>query len=272
MTGRVVFVGAGPGALDLLTLRAVRALQECDVVLHDELVPHDFVTLLRAGTAVVNVGKRCGRASMTQETINRLLVKHAQAGRRVVRLKCGDPAIFGRLGEEMQALRDAGVRFEIVPGVTAAVAAAAAAQITLTARGVASRVTFATASLADHSRQEWRRCLEDKATLVIYMPGRDYAELANALRGAGARSDDTCAVVARAGCDAQQVYYTSVDGLQTIAAFASPAVVIVGELARDARQEQATELNRGLLNDELCAVLAAANETIQRRTTWQSRT
>src|SRR2546423_3107134 len=104
MRGKVFFVGAGPGALDLLTVRAVRVLRQADVVLHDELVPRDFRELLHAETHVVNVGKRCGKAGSTQAAINGLMIRYANEGRRVVRLKCGDPSVFGRLGEEMQAL------------------------------------------------------------------------------------------------------------------------------------------------------------------------
>src|SRR5512133_3567650 len=194
MKGKVFFVGGGPGALDLLTVRAVRTLQQADVVLHDELVPQDFRELLSPSAVVINVGKRCGYRGTTQDAINILMIHHARRGRRVVRLKSGDPSIFGRLGEEIDALREAGIEYEIVPGITAAVAAAASARLTLTERGVASQLTLATASLANEQTPEWHECIRDGSTLVIYMPGRDFQRLSLQLLGAGADPDLPCAV------------------------------------------------------------------------------
>src|ERR1051326_1033126 len=140
MRGKVFFVGGGPGPLDLLTVRPIRTLQQANVVLHDELVPQDFRELLSPSAIVINVGKRFGQCGTTQAAINVLMVHHARRGARVVRLKSGDPSIFGRLGEEIDALREAEIDFEIVPGITTAVAAAASARFTLTQRGVASRL------------------------------------------------------------------------------------------------------------------------------------
>src|ERR1700735_2465178 len=127
MPGKVFLVGAGPGAADLLTLRAASLLRAAEIVLHDDLVPAEILELCPASTEIINVGKRCGRNSRSQEQINTLMVWHAREtqAQTIVRLKSGDPAVFGRLGEEMEALRRAGVAFEIVPGVTAASAAAA---------------------------------------------------------------------------------------------------------------------------------------------------
>src|SRR5207248_1055868 len=124
-----------------------------------------------------------------QGDINRLLVEHARDGKRVVRLKSGDPGVFGRLGEEIDALREAAIEFEIVPGVTAALAAAAAAQISLTRRGVAASLTFTTASLAEGRRESWQSLLQPHTTLAIYMPGSDYGLLAAELLAAGASAD-----------------------------------------------------------------------------------
>ncbi len=232
MKGKVFFVGAGPGALDLLTVRAVRVLQHADIVLHDELVPHDFVQLLPPATRILNVGKRCGRPGTSQDAINLLLVRHAREGHRVVRLKCGDPSLFGRLGEEIEALCRAGIAFEIVPGVTAAVAGAAAARISLTDRRIASRLVFAAGTLADGKSSDWRKCIEEKTTLVIYMPGQDYNSLAARLRGAGAPAHLPCAVIARAGAVDEEVLRTTVSGLPDVHMSRSPAIVIIGDVVR----------------------------------------
>ncbi|SRR5581483_1871034 len=232
MKGKVFLVGAGPGALDLLTVRAVQLLQRADVVLHDELVPHDFANLLRPTAIRLNVGKRCGKPGASQESINALMVRYAREGRRVVRLKCGDPSVFGRLGEEMDALREAGIQFEVVPGVTAAFAAASAAQVSLTDRRIASRVVLAAGSLANNEQQDWGRCIEQKTTLVIYMPGRDYAVVAGNLLRAGADPDMPCAVVARAGALDEEVRRTTVSKLPELSAAASPSVLLIGEVVR----------------------------------------
>ncbi|MEH0071442.1 uroporphyrinogen-III C-methyltransferase [Pannonibacter sp. Pt2-lr] len=142
-------VGAGPGAEDLLTLRAQRLLQEADVIVHDALVPDPVVAMGRRDAQRISVGKRKGAHSVPQGEINKVLVELAEAGHKVVRLKAGDPLVFGRAGEEMEALREAGIGFEVVPGVTAAFAAAASAQIPLTLRGVASTLVFATGHNAE---------------------------------------------------------------------------------------------------------------------------
>jgi uroporphyrin-III C-methyltransferase len=229
MKGKVFFVGAGPGAADLLTVRAVRVLERADVVLHDDLVSAQVVELAPATAMVRNVGKRCGEKTMAQPAINEMLVDFAGAGRAVVRLKSGDPAIFGRLGEEIDALREAGIDFEIVPGVTAALAAASAVSSPLTDRRHASRVVFATARLAHAPRQEWGALLAEGTTLVIYMPGRNYGELAAELIAAGAGRDLPCAVVTRAGCADETTAFATLAALQTIAS-AAPSLVIVGEV------------------------------------------
>jgi|SRR5580692_1314707 uroporphyrin-III C-methyltransferase len=138
--GKVYLVGAGPGDPGLLTVEALRLLQTADAVFHDDLVSPEILGLIPSGTYVENVGKRCGHASVTQQQIHSLLVKAAQEGWKVVRLKSGDPLIYGRAGEEIEALRSAGIEYAIVPGITAALGAAARAGISLTDRGVASRI------------------------------------------------------------------------------------------------------------------------------------
>lgn len=145
MAGKVYIVGAGPGSADLLTLRAVALLRAADVVLHDDLVTPEILALIASSAKKISVGKRYGDHHHTQEQINALMVWHANNGSSVVRLKSGDPSIFGRLGEELDALRRAGIEFEIVPGVTAASAAASSAEITLTDRRTASALVVLTA-------------------------------------------------------------------------------------------------------------------------------
>src|SRR5437868_7373438 len=144
--GKVFLVGAGPGDPELLTLKAAKVLRSADVVLHDELVSAEILNLIPATAEIVNVGKRCGKKSTPQDETNKLLVQHALLGLQVVRLKGGDPFIFGRGGEELEALRHAGIEVEIVPGITAALGAAAAAQLPLTHRELSSALILVTGS------------------------------------------------------------------------------------------------------------------------------
>ena len=190
-SGFVWLVGAGPGAADLLTLRAQRILQEADVIVHDALVPEAVVAMGRRDAERIDVGKRKGHHSASQDEINALLVREAAAGRRVVRLKSGDPLVFGRAGEEMAALRAAGIPFEIVPGVTAALAAAAEAEIPLTLRGTASSLVFATGQDARGDvLPDWAGLALSGATVAVYM-GRSVAarvaDAADARRGSPLR-------------------------------------------------------------------------------------
>jgi uroporphyrin-III C-methyltransferase len=151
MKGKVYLVGAGPGDPELLILKALRVLQTADAVLHDDLVAPEILKLISSTAQVYNVGKRCGKKKILQEEINFLMVALAESGLRVVRLKSGDPLIFGRAGEEIEALRRADIAFEIVPGVTSAMGAAAAAQIPLTHRHASSALVFLTAHQASGS-------------------------------------------------------------------------------------------------------------------------
>ena len=236
MKGKVFFVGAGPGAPDLLTVRAMRVLERADVVLHDDLVSQEVVDLAPANAIVFDVGKRCAQKRATQPAINEMMIVFAQEGRAVVRLKSGDPALFGRLGEEIDALRAAGIDFEIVPGITAALAGASGASVSLTDRRYASRVVFATASLARDTRQDWRALLAGGTTVVIYMPGRDYAQLAGELIDAGAAPDLACAVVTRAGCADEATALATLKSLHAVES-AAPSLVIVGEVVAASRRE-----------------------------------
>ena len=191
MTGKVYLVGAGPGDPELLTRKAWRVLQSANVVLHDDLVPQELLRVLPPTAQAVNVGKRCGAKGISQTEINALMVQLAREGKIVARLKSGDPLLFGRAGEEMEALRAANVEFEVIPGVTAALGAASAAQISLTDRRHASRVVFVTAHREGGTGLRDERHVAPDTTYVIYMPGNRYAELAGGVEGGGNRSGDS---------------------------------------------------------------------------------
>lgn len=229
--GKVYLIGAGPGDPELLTLKAARLLACADVVLHDSLVSREVLGKVSSGAEVVDVGKRCGRKLLTQDEINSLLVSYALSHEVVVRLKGGDPSIFGRAGEELEALRNANVEFEVVPGVTAALGAAAAAGISLTDRRVASQVLLTTFSRGvDATAMDWG-CLTPATTLVLYMPGPDYAEVARRLSDAGLPADLPCAIVSGASGSQQQVRWSNVGALSLEEKLPAPALMIVGRVA-----------------------------------------
>lgn len=249
MPGKVHIVGAGPGDPELLTLRALHALQAADVVLHDDLVSQGILALAPSTAAIFNVGKRCGRKSTSQEEINALLVAYAHAGFQVVRLHGGDPSIFGRAGEEIRALRDADVEFEIVPGVTAPLAAAAEAGIPLTERHVASSVLFLTGHHAAKSRGEdgsaarrgWPTSIPPETTVVIYMPGEDYARLADSLARAGLAPDTPCLIVSSASTARAETLLTTLARLGEAPRLPAPKLLILGAVATSARTRSADE-------------------------------
>ncbi|MGB6884792.1 MAG: uroporphyrinogen-III C-methyltransferase, partial [Candidatus Acidiferrum sp.] len=229
--GKVFLVGAGPGDPELLTLKAARLLAEAQIVLHDSLVSREVLGIITPIAKVVDVGKRCGKKLLTQAEINALLVSYAASHAVVVRLKGGDPSIFGRAGEELQALRDAKVEFEVVPGVTAALGAAASAGISLTDRRIASQVLLTTFSRGlDANAMDWG-CLTPATTLVLYMPGPDYAEVSRRLADAGLPNDLPCAIVSGASGSQQQVRWSSVGGLAGEEKLPAPALMIVGRVA-----------------------------------------
>ncbi|MGI9307288.1 MAG: siroheme synthase CysG [Gammaproteobacteria bacterium] len=233
--GEVYLIGAGPGAADLLTFRAHRLLQKADAVVYDRLVAPEIVELARRDAEKIFVGKRRGYHAAAQEDINELLIARARRGQRVARLKGGDPFIFGRGGEEMLALRTAGVAYTVAPGVTAASGCAAAAGIPLTHRGVAGGVRFCAALREDMENPAyWRNLAEDAdATLLFYMAGAMLPQIAENLAAAG-RAPKTAAAVICAGTTAKQEIITG--NLSDIAARAagrvvSPALLIVGDAA-----------------------------------------
>ncbi|EHR71045.1 uroporphyrin-III C-methyltransferase [Burkholderiales bacterium JOSHI_001] len=222
---RVVFVGAGPGAADLITLRGARALARAEVVLFDALTD-PALRDLAPQAQWVNVGKRGFAEATAQGEINALLLRHAQTARQVVRLKGGDPSIFGRLEEELQALHAAGVATEVVPGVTAALAAAAATQRPLTRRGRGRSVSLSTAVTQSGELQAGRRA----DTEVFYMAGKQLAALSRRLRAAGWPATTPVMVVSRAGWPDQLATDGSLDKLPAAALLHAgrPTVVTVG--------------------------------------------
>ena len=232
VAGHVALVGAGPGDPELLTLKAVRFIESADVILHDDLVPEAILGLAAPAAEIVNVGKRCGTKTITQEEINALMIEHARAGRRVVRLKSGDPLLFGRAAEEMDALNEAGIPYEIVPGISAAFAAAAALGRSLTDRDWASHVIFSTGHHAQSHNREALPAFE-AGTRVIYMPGRDLNLLAAEWLAEGLPADLPCAVVSRAAQPDQQVVHTTLGELASIAPAAAPSILIAGWAVRE---------------------------------------
>lgn len=254
MLGRVSIIGAGPGSADLLTVRAVHRLRAGEVVLHDDLVSPEVLSLCSATAQVVNVGKRCGRRlGFSQERINRLMIHHARQRREVVRLKSGDPSVFGRLGEELDALREAGVAFEIVPGVTAVTAAAAAAELTLTDRRIASSLLVLSAHHAAQNAQLSALADPERTTFAVYMPGPDYGRTACELIQAGIAPSTPCVAVSSACRPAQRVHALALGDLEHKHDIPAPAVLIVGRVAEVAGDEK---ISPSVAQECLCAVAA----------------
>jgi len=236
MTGKVYLVGAGPGDPELLTMKALKLLKSADVVLHDDLIPTEILALVPSSTQLHSVGKRFGRKRISQEEINGLLVRHALLGALVVRLKSGDPLIFGRAGEEIEALRKAHIDFEIVPGITAALGAAANAQIPLTHRQVASGIVLVTGHRAGSDAfADWPAKIPTDATVVVYMPGYEYRNTAHQLQRAGIPGSTACAIISQATSHHEQVHVTTVEHLSNSPRLPSPTLLVVGEVVRLAR-------------------------------------
>ena len=237
MTGFVTFVSAGPGDPDLLTVKAVKALQAADAVLFDDLSSGPILALARDGADLVGVGKRAGRASPKQDHVSRLLVDYALTGARVVRLKSGDAGIFGRLEEELDALRTAAIPFAIIPGVTSASAAAAAAGIPLTRRLQAQRVQFITA--ADTSGNlppglNLPALADPQATTVVFMGKRTFPALAAALIAHGLPPDTPALLAEAVSTPDQRLHRTTISGLAALLAddrSPLPGLILFGPLA-----------------------------------------
>jgi uroporphyrin-III C-methyltransferase / precorrin-2 dehydrogenase / sirohydrochlorin ferrochelatase len=231
--GFVTLVGAGPGDPDLLTIKALRALQDADVVFYDELVSAEVLDRIRRDASRVPVGRRIGKPGIGQEAINRLLIEAALAGRRAVRLKGGDSFIFGRGGEEIEALRKAGVAYAIVPGITAGIGAAAAFEVPLTFRHEALRITLLTAHKAkDAEVVDWSALTDTKMTVVVYMGMTAASAIRAGLLAAGRSPQTPVGVFARVTRpDAQSVVGT-LDQLPALAAQVDrgPAILIIGDV------------------------------------------
>ena len=243
MSGKVYLVGAGPGAPDLLTLRAARLLGEADVVLHDALV-HPETLAIAARAEKIAVGKRCGRHSSAQRFINKRLVDAARRHAIVVRLKGGDPMLFGRAQEEIEALEQAGIEYEIVPGVTAALAAAADLRVSLTQRGAARSVAFVTPRVADgEAPSDWARTVASADTAVIYMGAGDAVRVRDALVGAGVARDIPVALVESASVEGSRSVRGTLAELEALAATRGdgPVVIVVGRVLAAATESQLSE-------------------------------
>ncbi len=231
--GVVYLVGAGPGDPDLLTLRAARLLATADVVLHDDLVPDAVVTMCNPQALVTSVGKRCGRPRITQVAIHDLMIDSARRNLSVVRLKSGDPMVFGRAAEELAALRAAGILAEVVPGVSAVFAAGAALQLPLTDRRAASKLILITGKHAEIKSSGdtvpvWQGTLPADATLAIYMPGRDLLAVANDLRAAGVPQDMPCVAISCAATPRQQAAASMLSAFSRLEPGPAPLLVLVG--------------------------------------------
>lgn len=236
--GEALLVGAGPGDPELLTLKAVRALQEADVVLYDRLVTPAILDLARRDAELIPVGKQGGGPSTPQADINRLLVNHVAAGQRVVRLKGGDPFMFGRGGEEIDALEAAGLRWEVIPGVTAASGCAAAFGLPLTYRNMARSLVFATAQNSDGEPPDWQALAQSQQTLVLYMAVARLKLVSEKLQAAGMSAECPAAIIVDGTTPRQRLVRATLGTLAEAgesAGVKAPAMLIIGEVAALAR-------------------------------------
>ncbi|MGH9736612.1 MAG: uroporphyrinogen-III C-methyltransferase [Candidatus Acidiferrales bacterium] len=237
MIATVYFVGAGPGDPELLTLKAHALLRRADIVLHDDLVAPQIIAIAQNSAQIVNVGKRCGKKSITQTQINRLMIDAARRGLAVVRLKSGDPGVFGRLAEEISALEAVGIPYEIVPGVTAGMAAAASVGASLTDRRSSSRVVFLTRHHARENTtdntEDWAGIARDDTTTVIYMPGRDLTTLRRELLASGLAPDFPAVIVSRATAPDQREWVTTISALDQAPPLDAPSILLLGRSLGD---------------------------------------
>jgi uroporphyrin-III C-methyltransferase len=228
--GKVYLIGAGPGAADLITVRGARILAQADVVLHDALVTHEMLELCPQARKIA-VGKRCGKLSTAQAFINKQLVDNAEKYRIVVRLKGGDPMLFGRADEELRALEANGIEVEIVPGITAALAAAAATQQPLTKRGIARSIAFFTSSTAPN--QPDQLTLPDCDTLVQYMGGREAITTARKLLESGRSPDTPVVIIENCSRSDERIMRVRLSDLEKgLADRLGPVLVMIGEALR----------------------------------------
>lgn len=259
--GVVYLVGSGPGDPELLTLCAASLLSSADVVLHDGLITQAVLDRVSPLARVINVEKRCGLKKITQQEIHALMVEAARAGDSVVRLKSGDPLVYGRAAEEMEALQAAEIPFHVVPGITAGFAAAAMLHASLTDRRSASKIIFVTGQQATHTRKPaqnsapaaaesapekmepvWQGSLPEDATLIVYMPGRTYRALAENLLAQGMAPEMPCVAVSRAGQPEQRTQSATLEHLAEVEAGPAPTLVMIGQpMARAAERNAALQ-------------------------------
>lgn len=256
-SGKVYLTGAGPGDPDLLTVRAHRLIATASAVYHDDLVPRSILEICHPMAEVVSVGKRCGRKCVTQDEINRALIAAARAGKSVVRLKSGDPMLYGRASEELAALKREHIPCEVVPGVSALFGAAADLRLPLTDRLTASRLIVLTGHRAANKKitRLWEGTLPQDATIAIYMPGSNYRQLAESLLGAGLPGDMSCVIVSRAGTGEQQARPATVATLPAQTALPAPTVVLVGRGCERCFRENAAI--PAMAAEELCVAVSA---------------
>ena len=241
--GHVYLVGAGPGDPDLLTMRAHQLLRTASHIYPDGLISEEILALAGPQAVITAVGKRCGRPRVTQGEINELIIASALAGHSVVRLKSGDPLVFGRAGEEIDALRRAQIQLEIVPGITAAFAAAAALQVPLTDRTSASKLILATAHYAENKAELdpdpqpiWSGALPADATLVLYMPGPDLEALARELIASGISGATAVTAISRISAADQRTHHATLESLCSENCGPAPVLLLIGRsVARLAR-------------------------------------
>ncbi|MEO6805776.1 MAG: uroporphyrinogen-III C-methyltransferase [Edaphobacter sp.] len=229
--GVIYLAGAGPGDPNLLTLRTLRLLETAEVILSDDLVSAEILALAHRGAEIIPVGKRCGQPRITQVEIHTLMIGAAQAGKSVLRLKSGDPLIFGRAAEEIAALREAEISFEIVPGITTAFAAAARLKTPLTDRGAASKLILATAHHAAGKVEltsKWSGAFPEDATLVIYMPGRKFRALADELIVSGIGRDAPCVAISNATTVKEKIHVTTLEEIEDADVGPAPVILLVG--------------------------------------------
>jgi uroporphyrin-III C-methyltransferase/precorrin-2 dehydrogenase/sirohydrochlorin ferrochelatase len=231
--GKVTLVGAGPGDPDLLTVKALRALQDADIIFYDELVSPEVLDRARRDAARVPVGRRVGKPGIGQHAINRLLIDAAHSGQRAVRLKGGDPFIFGRGGEEVEALREAGVAYSVIPGITAGLGAAAEFDVPLTFRGEALRITFLTAHKAkDAETVDWTTLTDGKMTVVVYMGITAAPAIRAGLLAAGRSPQTPVGVFARATRPDSQAVVGALENLPALVreVDGGPAILVIGDV------------------------------------------
>jgi len=257
VSGKVYLVGAGPGDPELLTLKAARILADADVVLFDALVSKEVLAMVSRSAQLIDVGKRAGKKLLTQQEINSLLVSYATKTKIVVRLKGGDPLLFGRAGEEIDALREAGSDFEIVPGISAALGAASAAKISLTDRRAASQVLFTTFSRGETGNWLNWAAVTPETTIAIYMPGTHYGEVAERLLENGLSPETPCVVVSQATRAEQQVRWTNIAALRSEAQLPAPSILLVGRVATPSFVEWGVGVNPEVLQSSKASELHA---------------